>query len=396
MLNFRIVFLSSIALAFIACSPTPVPDAGTPDAGVTDMGVAADVSRTDVQDVQVDTGPVHVPQLFGDCQSDDDCVTGDMCLLNTTGFPGGFCTHRATCHTGDDCNTDANPPGVIGLCRLVGAQMLCQRQCLNGFDCGRDGYTCIKASSTATSGYCAPSCDVNNCGTGAVCNLWTSQCQAPPLPTTGTDDGLACTMSGTMSECRSHICILSNNMGTFSGWNNGSCRSNCALGPGWSPGSLWSTEVFPQGNCPAGNICFPTSYLAEHDPGICLHECRADSDCRVSEGYRCQKTFNRGRTPHTWMNGYCAPMDCLAAGMTCPSGYMCETQYHVSGATRTPFGVCRPEIPDAGTPDAGTPDAGPPDAGTPDVGTPDDGLADTGVTLPDVALSDAGLDVSVD
>jgi hypothetical protein len=182
-------------------------------------------------------------------------------------------------------------------------------------------------------------------------------------------------------------------MGTFSGWNNGSCSSSCVLPFGWNSGSLWPTEVFPQGNCPPSNICFPTAYLAAGDPGICLHECRTNADCRVSEGYGCKKTFNRGRTPHTWMNGYCAPIDCLVAGMACPSGYMCETQHHLVGGVSTAFGVCRPEIPDAGTPDAGEPDVGTPDAGTPDSGTPDVGLPDVGT---DVALPDAGLDVSVD
>jgi hypothetical protein len=247
------------------------------------------------------------------------------------------------------------------------------------------------------SGYCAPSCDVDNCGPGAVCNLWTSLCQAPPVSTAGSDNGLACTMRGAMSECRSQLCLLANNTGTFSGWNNGNCYSACMLPSGWNPGSLWPTEVFPPGNCPMGNICFPNGGgLAERDPGICLHECRANSDCRQSEGYVCKRTFNRGRTPHTWMNGYCAPMDCLVTGMICPSGYMCETQVRGSGSTQTRVGVCRPAIPDAGMPDSGPADTGAPDMGTPDTGTADVGLPDTGAGDPDAALPDAGLDVSVD
>lgn len=378
MVSSRSTLATLLATMLVACTPAPSP---------------SDASDATAGDVVMDATDVFVPwmsPLFGRCRMDADCPEGSLCLRNTDGYPGGFCTR--ICTSDDDCNPGIE--GVSGVCQQVGNRRLCMRQCLNGFDCGREGYTCVGAQygrNTIDPGVCQPSCDMNNCGSDARCNFWTGRCEplTAPSPPPGNDNGQPCSMSGMGSECRSSICIRATNTqtGAATGWNNGSCVSICSLPPGYSAGAFWPEEEFPRGNCPEGSICFPTESLAERDEGLCLRACRTDRDCRTSEGYYCRRTFTRGMRPYTWQNGVCLPVDCLNdRDHPCPSGYVCETQYRMVGTMRVSVGVCRPAppMPDAGS-DGSTLDASM-EGSTPDAGTSTDSE-----TVPD-----AGLDVAKD
>jgi hypothetical protein len=343
MLLRHLLSASVVALGFVACSPTMVADSGTPDVQTVE----------DVVDVPVDMGPPPPPpMLTGPCMADTDCPEGDTCLLNTDGWPGGTCTR--TCGRDIDCDTGIS--FIAAVCRAIpgsgSVDRTCLRQCLNGFDCGRPGYTCIRPSDTATSGVCVPSCTADSCGTGARCNDWTGQCQAEsePYPPTGQENGQPCTGTATANDCRSHACVPSANAGTPSGWNGGYCYSSCAIPTGWNSTSLYAGNEFPQSNCPSGSICFPNSGdYAEQGPGDCYKECRADTDCRQAEGYFCRRTFNLIRLhpdhttyaePHTWDNGFCAPVDCLNDTMhPCPTGYTCATRTDSGGGM---YGRCLP------------------------------------------------------
>ena len=320
--------------------------AGCPQA--TMRGDASDVS-SEARDAAVDVNRPP-PMLLGGCATDSDCVAGDACLTELNGWPGGTCTRA--CDRDFDCDTGV--PGVSGVCRVpAGAtQKTCLRECLNGFDCGRDGYTCIKVPLTANSGVCQASCTDASCSQGTRCNHWTGRCQAMSVayPPTGNDNGQVCTRSGANSECRSGMCVseLAQTTNQPTGWIGGSCISACALPVGWNSTSLYAGTAFPQGNCPAGSVCFPVDNVAERDPGQCFEECRSDSDCRASEGYRCRRTFLLSRldaqhnvyyVPHTWDNGFCRPVDCVNdAGTSCPTGFACETRTRAGGGGD--YGVC--------------------------------------------------------
>ena len=341
MLLSRTTFLATIAFVFgFACSPP-----------VNNNDAAADAQTEDATDVVVDTGPPPpTPMLTGACMADTDCPDGATCLLNTDGWPGGMCSH--TCARDLECDTGVSY--IYSVCRPLpgstGPARNCMRQCLNGFDCGRAGYTCLKASDTAQSGVCVPSCTADSCGEGARCNEWTGQCMATSAtyPPAGADDGQPCAMA---SDCRSGACIAqASATGVQSGWNGGYCASSCAIPSGWNSTSLYAGDTFPQGNCPSGAICFPNSSdYAEQGPGDCYDGCTMDSDCRAAQGYYCRRTFNLGRidaqhnvtfVPHTWNNGFCAPVDCLNDTMhPCPTGYMCESRSQAGGGM---YGRCVP------------------------------------------------------
>jgi hypothetical protein len=374
MQSFRALVVA-LAAALAACSPTPpVTDAGDAAADVVDVDVAVDQGPPD--------GPLMSP-LFGRCRDDADCPEGGTCLLNTQGYPGGFCSR--VCTSSSEC--DPGIQGVAGICTLVGSRRMCMRECLNGFDCGREGYTCVDVTSSIS--VCQPSCSPDGCGAGARCNVWTSRCEplTAPDPPPGRANGEPCTAAGAMSECRSQLCIRATDQsGAYSGWNNGLCVSACTIPLGYSSGNFWNGEEFPQSNCPTGSVCFPNGSYSERDQGLCLQGCRSDSDCRASEGYFCRRTFPRGMTgSHTYANGVCLPVDCINDRMhPCPAGYTCETRRRTVGGQTQTYGVCRPAPP--------MPDAGPEpavEAGVPDAAIPD-------APIEDAASVDAGLDVALD
>jgi hypothetical protein len=358
MLAFRRSVLCAAVLALAACN-----GGGT----TTDSGDAAADSPAPQDVVADEGGPPPTPMLLGPCAQDTDCPSGLglMCTQNTSGPPGGLCT--TTCVRDSDCPTDPNFSFISAVCRLVNGTRVCVRECLNGFDCGRDGYTCIKATPSATTGICTPSCSSTDCGAGARCNDWTGLCMSmsAPYPPAGVDDGQPCTRTGAGSECRSSHCIVPTaTSGLPSGWNNGYCISTCRLTDGWTDTALYTGTSFPQSNCPTGAICFPNSNdLAMDGPGECFHGCMQDSDCRASEGYYCHKTFGLIRlhpdhttyvVNHTWDNGICEPVDCLNdTSHPCPSGYTCQTQNRTQGSQTVMIGVCVAGGADAGT-DAGS------------------------------------------
>jgi hypothetical protein len=378
-------FLALIGAGAAACSSTnPPPDV------VDDIPVASDVP--------VDNAPPAVPMLFGNCASAADCLPGDQCLTDTNGWPGGFCTRA--CSTSTDCATGQD--GVDGVCRAVGTQHICLRACSNGYSCESEGLTCHALTTSLM--VCNPSCNDTVCQHGTRCNVWTSQCEPTtnPNPPPGVANGGPCTRTGMGSECKSAQCIVEHSSnGLYNGWNGGSCVSTCSLPIGYNVGSFFDpgdagpAGVLPQANCPSGSVCFPNGAgEAERDEGICLTGCRQNSDCRVAEGYRCEQRFEVAPNRYaTFMNGICTPMDCLMAGMTCPTGYMCDSRTRTSGGQTTRYGVCRPAVADAGT-DGGPTDAAS-DAVTGDTATGDTAPADS-ATPTDTAIVDAALDASTD
>lgn len=341
MLRAALLAASSVALSGVlaGCSPPVMPQ----DSGSVDSGV----------DVVIDTpDPPYNSLLFGRCRSNADCAMGLTCKTEDgAGWSGGVCTK--TCTASFDC-LDESRPEVVGFCGTHDGERICLRECLNGFDCGREGYTCLQNNPADTSmmplRVCRPSCTETSCRYGNVCNPWTGRCQAPsaPLPPTGQDIGQSCMQMGTTNNCRSGDCVAAqDSRGNYTGWNSGYCTGSCTLTAGWSSALLWGTTEFPRANCPMGSICFPDGDpgIAERDPGTCYKECRSDADCRQSEGYACRRTFNRGTRPFTWNNGICLPRSCDPAPTamdTCPSGFYCEAQRRSQGGMTVTVGVCRP------------------------------------------------------
>lgn len=388
---FRSLAMVASLSMFVAACPPPVP--------------AADGGNEAGADVVVDSpDPPYNSLLFGRCRNDGDCTTGFTCKTEAgSGWSGGFCTR--TCSRSSDCEANA-APGTVGICAMHDGEQICLRECLNGFDCGREGYTCLQLDPNDTSEMparvCRPSCTESSCTFGSRCNAWTGRCQAEsaPLPPPGQDVGESCMQNGATNNCRSGDCVpAQNTRGVYTGWNNGYCTSACTLPSGWNNSTLWPDTTFPRGNCPTGSICFPDGDpgIAERDPGTCYHECRSDSDCRASEGYTCRRTFTRGNNrPFTWQNGICVPGACdpaPGAPDTCPSGYYCESQVRVQGTQRVTVGVCRP-----GSRPEPTVEPGP--EPTVEAGTPADAAneagSDSGPDSSSDSSSDSGADAGAD
>ncbi len=351
------------ALIALGCSSDPAvtPDAGNP----VDVQTINDVQTPDVQvaDVPVDMGrPPRNPQpLYGPCDSDSECRDEMTCRRAAdTGYPGGQCNRE--CTRDDDCvlfsSGGAKP--VDGFCQAADAagHRYCGRVCANGIDCERDGYTCfgINQGTIRAVNICIPVCTETSCIDGTVCNHETGRCRpadAPPL--TGRTLGQSCvaTSDTTMTPatvCQSGLCnpqIVRDSAGNpvQTGDNGGNCIGRCILPQGYNSSNLWTDPELPQSNCPEGGVCFLYRTYAEGDMGLCQPGCTQDSDCRVSEGYGCRRTFRVSATrTRTFTRGYCAPIDCVApsdggvtadAGVnrTCPSGYSCVTR--TSGTTTT-------------------------------------------------------------
>lgn len=304
---FRSALVCFVAAALAGCpsptSPDVVVDGHGPDAS----DVAAVDAPRDVPPSDVCPAP-SMSTLLGPCVGDSDCPAGasspGICL---TTYPGGFCT--STCGNDRDCtDTAAN---IVGVCRVVPGHTgkICVRECLNAADCGRSGYTCSFPTATANNGVCMPSCAPGDCQCGR-CNAWTGLCDpfTAPNPPPGADDGQQC-MSN--ADCRSNHCRLPVDGTTPNGHNGGYCESVCALGPGWNPTDLYSGDTFPQANCPTGAVCFPTNGTGVGEEGVCLAGCMADTDCRVGEGYFCERTFRLSR------------LQCASTVCVCPAGGPC-------------------------------------------------------------------------
>lgn len=269
--------------------------------------------------------------LFGPCVDDAQCPgEGAICRRATAGYPGGYCTipcdDRTLCDTGS----------VYHHCiQLEGeTRTYCERRCLNGLDCGREGYSCAGDGTIPPSGgVCIPVCTSDEqCGEGTVCDLYSGECVPPPAPTTGALTGEPCSSD---AGCRSGVCVTEVSGGAPTGWIMGYCAGNCVLPRGWNSTSLYMGDTLPAGSCQGDAICFPGGQLAIGDLGTCYRACTTDGDCR--EGYGCLSRFMLSSGAASFSNGICVPSDCGTSG--CPSGYTCVAVPASGGGTRN---VCAP------------------------------------------------------
>ena len=109
--------------------------------------------------------PSCAPELIGvgiACVSDLDCGSEATCLGEDYGFPNGYCTVGCDGSCPDD-----------GVCAPIWqGQQACFDSCSTREDC-RDGYDCM-AMGGATA--CIPSCTVNGCRAGEMCDENTGEC----------------------------------------------------------------------------------------------------------------------------------------------------------------------------------------------------------------------------
>ena len=268
--------------------------------------------------------------LTGACVADWQCPgVGAVCRTAEHGYPGGECTNPCT------DRTDCFDGRVHNECLMMtGASgMMCERYCRNGQDC-RDGYTCEILStdrSGATRGICIPACETDaDCGGTAQCDHYTGRCVPQGMvATTGALTGEACTSAG---ACRSGSCHLPVENGNPTGFLGGTCESLCRLPVGFNTNNYFSGNALPQASCAGDAVCVPGGNdLGAGGLGVCRHVCTGNADCRA--GYNCIQT----RGGHTFTNGFCEPVNCVAAGMACPTGSMC---YQVQDAQGNVSGVC--------------------------------------------------------
>jgi len=261
-----------------AVVPPPGMDAGAEDAGV-DSG-----------------GPPPPSTLFGPCVEDSQCPgDGAFCRLPADGWAMGYCTlpcmDRAPCDDGIIYNHCVE--------QTDGSGSFCERRCLNGFDCSRDGYTCIPYDPSG--GTCISICSEEfPCGAGADCNSWSGACVPEgTVPTEGGVNGDSC---GASEECRSERCILDPD------WPGGYCYGFCILPLGYNSNTLFNEDTLPEASCPTGDVCFPNDSLTRGDLGVCFLGCTSDADCRAAEGYGCRQSWElaSGET-RTFTNGICVP-----------------------------------------------------------------------------------------
>ena len=285
------------------------------DSSPTDAGAdaSADMGRADAgPDLGApDLGPPP-PTLYGPCNADSDCPgDGAVCRRNVDGWPGGYCTVPCTDRTPCDDGFSYNHCLADGT-----GHSFCERRCENGIDCSRNGYTC-EGTYPPAGGRCIAVCTSDaDCGTGAMCQHETGKCVATgTAPPSGADVGGPC---ATNTECSSGLCTPEMVGTAITGNVHGNCFANCILPPGYNPSTTFSGADLPQGSCQANQVCIPAgSATAMGDLGVCLHACRLNSDCRMSEGYACARDFG---SAHFGV-GFCRPADCMTT--PCPTGYTC-------------------------------------------------------------------------
>ncbi|HJL18751.1 MAG TPA: hypothetical protein RMH99_24025 [Sandaracinaceae bacterium LLY-WYZ-13_1] len=277
-----------------------------------------------------DAGPPLEPsRLFGPCLEDWQCPGEDaVCRTPTDGWPEGYCTRP--CEDRTPCDVD----GVYHHCaqREGEEQSYCERRCLNGIDCGRDGYSCA-GELPPSGGACLPVCsDDEQCG-NLVCDRYTGQCAEAAGEGAVTGEGCA-----ESEDCRSEQCIAElNESGVPTGWVGGYCVGNCVLPSGFNNNDFYAGDELPPGTCPGEAICIPAGNgQSRGDLGRCYHGCEADADCR--DGYSCLREFNLASGGvASYPNGICVPGSCASDG--CPTGYECVNVTGSDGMTRA---VCSP------------------------------------------------------
>lgn len=268
-------------------------------------------------------------ELYGPCELDSQCPgEGAVCRKNVDGWPGGFCTipcaDRTVCDDGVSYNLCVPSSGDEG--------SFCERKCVNGYDCARDGYSCanIGGFEPASGGRCIGFCVADaDCGSGAFCDTYTGECKATgEAVSSGAAVGDACDedtdcRSGDRTERAITACIREvNSSGSATGYLGGYCLNSCILPRGYNSNNFFAGDALPQGTCDSGEVCYPTSTLNRGDFGGCFKECAGNSDCRA--GYACRKSSTLQGGTYTFDNGVCMPVDC--AEEACPSGYTCEIE----------------------------------------------------------------------
>jgi hypothetical protein len=338
--------LSTFALALGGCPPAMT----TPDV-VTD----ASTDATPSPDVVTDAAPPA--PLFSACTADRQCGTGRTCNLT---FSGGMCTR--TCRRDTDC-------GDTGWCY----RNSCIPQCNpGGNECAPwSGLCFFWDSAMQDKRGCFPGCaempamGEPACVSGRTCNPYSGNCETSPM-IEGGRNGDPCTAA---SECAGGRCRFETSETpapeTPTGYIGGYCYS-VTRRP--AQASFTRNMPLPRGGCPEGSVVIPFTGDMEGDPVSCWKECRADGDCR--RGYYCNRVINSGMPVYS--TGGCYPINCLTAGMACPSGTRCVTR--TSGSTR--FGVCTPDG-DAGVSDAGSDASSATDSGATDSSTPTDSGSDS-------------------
>lgn len=318
------------------------PDAGAPDADAsvavpdaTDPGPDATAPDADAA-VEL---PPDFGQLFGSCVEDADCGAEGICRSAEEGFPGGYCTKP--CDGFNDrtaCEVRRGEFTVYHHCFDRGEEpagtLTCEFNCLNGLDCGRDGYTC-EVSVLPTGGLCIPVCSSDEqCRWGTFCNRYTGECQAEPAPDPRTV-GLSVTGGpcNSNADCASGECFTAGTPQQPTGWAAGYCVGDCILPAGYNNNDFFFGDALPPGTC-AGEqpVCIPrvTAAQSRQDHGICLQGCTDASDCRT--GYECARRVGN----KTFDVGFCRPGICGAGGtVTCPTGHTCVTVQTQNGTTRT-------------------------------------------------------------
>ena len=343
----RFFFAFALAASALgACSSTPTPnDASTP----VDAVVSADVPATPADNAPADVPaadmgrPMQPPQpIYGSCTSNAGCEEGLTCRTEAeSGIPGGQCNRE--CTRDDDCVLGGQAPadGYCTPATTANPRRLCQRVCVNGIDCERPGFTCQLVSQLTMLRVCIPVCTAESCVNGTTCNTASNRCEPASMPSTGAAFGAPCRapndpMISADTRCPSNLCFAENNFDSNgrpvpTGWvGGGMCISRCILPQGYNSSTLWPERNLPRANCPEGAVCFPNGTLTRGDLGLCLKECTANTDCRP--GFFCRKTYQlgMGRTT-TFNNGYCTPVNCAMAGMSCPAGHTCRMSSATAG-----------------------------------------------------------------
>ena len=270
--------------------------------------------------------------------SNDDCNDGEICTLaGECTEPDGTCQTDRDCLTGNVCKEDVCVPG----CGT-------DEECEDGFYCDVDAKTCAEGcrdstecltGEVCTAGACA--CNETSCPEGKVCLADTGHCGAPTScdqidcgtqscdPTTLTCiDGCTADSCAESEVCNTQtgLCEINNCIGE----DPNQCAGN-AQRPVWDPVKCFCAECLSDSDCDSGagetcnsgGACVPPCQTV-CDPGTsgtcggttpyciseCCVECVGAADCAA--GQLC-------------LDGTCgdAP-NCTVDPTVCPAGYTCN------------------------------------------------------------------------
>ncbi len=219
--------------------PVIVPNSTTGNNTAGDMGTVTP---------QPDMPPTGVPfnptgnAVGGTCMADTDCTGYGVCLLESTGAPGGYCI-TALCNT-VGCADERDV--CIILQDGMNSADLCLKGCSTREDC-RQGYDCLEMPGTGEF-----ACWVE--GSGMMGNNTPGMGQ----------DGSACASDG---DCAGGLCILDGD-----GWPGGYCSKGGCVGDADCNGDAQGASCMQD----------PTT-----GGSLCLDRCELNSDCRT--GYLCER-----------------------------------------------------------------------------------------------------------